>query len=82
MGVLIGPLLERGTRRALVGVTSVYLPRGMTCDLAIGTLVRVEYSERDGRRMVKTIRPLPEERLVWPRSADRVEGPRKSRPRS
>lgn len=68
MGVMIGPLLERGTRPVLVGITSVYLPQGMTYDLAIGTLVRVVYRERDGRRMVETIRPLPEERLVWPRS--------------
>lgn len=66
MGVVIGPLLKRGTRRALIG----------TCDLAIGTLVRVEYTERDGRRMVETIRPLPEERLVWPRSTESAETPR------
>lgn len=75
MTVMIGPLLERGRRRLLVGTLSVYLPRGIRCELAIGTLVRVTYHERDGLRIVDTIRPLPEERLVWPRSTDCVEPP-------
>jgi hypothetical protein len=39
MMVVIGPLLERGRCRLLVGVTAVYLPHGMMCELAIGTLV-------------------------------------------
>jgi hypothetical protein len=69
MTVVIGPLLERGRRRLLVGTTSVYLPRGMLCELTIGTLVRVT----DGLRIVETIGPLPEERLVWPCSTDCVE---------
>jgi hypothetical protein len=76
MTVVIGPLLERGRGRLLVGTMSVYLPRGIRCELAIGTLVRVTYHERDGLRIVETIRPLPEERLVWPRSTDCVEPPR------
>ena len=75
MTVMIGPLLERGRRRLLVGTLSVYLPRGILCELAIGTLVRVTYHERDGLRIVDAIRPLPEERLVWPRSTDCVEPP-------
>jgi hypothetical protein len=37
MTVVIGPLVERGRRRLLVGVTAVYLPRGMTCELPLGT---------------------------------------------
>jgi hypothetical protein len=56
MTVVTGLLLERGRRRLLVGV---YVPRGILCELASG--------ERDGRRIVDTIRRLPEERLVWPR---------------
>ena len=76
MTVMIGPLLERGRRRLLVGTQSVYLPRGILCELMIGTLVRVTYHERNGLRIVETIRPLPEERLVWPRSTDCVEPPR------
>jgi hypothetical protein len=54
---------------------SVYLPRGIQCELVIGTLVRVTYHERNGLRIVETIRPLPEERLAWPR-IDRVDRPR------
>jgi hypothetical protein len=76
MTVVIGPLLERGRRRLLVGTMSVYLPRGVRCELAIGTLVRVTYHERDGLRIVETIRPLPEERLVRPRPPNRVQPPR------
>jgi hypothetical protein len=76
MAVVIGPLIERGRRRLLVGIMNVYLPRGIRCELAIGTLVRVTYHERNGLRIVETIRPLPEERLVWSRSTDRVEPPR------
>jgi hypothetical protein len=74
MTVVIGPLLERGRRRLLVGTMSV--PRGILCELVIGTLVRVTYHERDGLRIVETIRPLPEERLVWPRPPNRVQPPR------
>ena len=76
MTVVIGPLLERGRRRLLVGIMSLYLPRGILCELAIGTLVRVTYHERAGLRIVETIRPLPEERLVWPRPIDPVKPPR------
>ena len=76
MTVVIGPLLERGRRRLLVGTMRVYLPRGVPFDLAIGTFVRVTYHERDGLRIVETIRPLPEERLVWPRPPHRVQPPR------
>ena len=76
MTVVIGPLLERGRRRLLVGTMSVYLPRGILCELAIGTLMRVTYHERDGLRIVETIRPLPEERLVRPRPPNRVQAPR------
>ena len=75
MTVVIGPLLERGRRRLLVGTMSVYLPRDIRCELAIGTLVRVTYHKRDGLRIVETIKPLPEERLVWPRPPNRVEPP-------
>jgi hypothetical protein len=59
MAVVIGPLVERGRRRLLVGIMSVYLPRDIRCELAIGTLVRVTYHERDGLRIVETIKPLP-----------------------
>jgi hypothetical protein len=75
MAVVIGPLIERGRRRLLVGIMNVYLPRGVRCELEIGTLVRVTYHERNGLRIVETIRPLPEERLAWPR-IDRVDRPR------
>jgi len=75
MTVVIGPLLERGRRRLLVGIMSLYLPRGILCELTIGTLVRVTYHERDGLRIVETIRPLPEERLVWPRPIGPVKPP-------
>ena len=64
MTVVTGLLLERGRRRLLVGV---YVPRGILCELASG--------ERDGLRIVDTIRQLPEERLVWPR-IDRADPPR------
>jgi hypothetical protein len=60
MGVVVGPLLKRRSRWLLIGVTSIHLPRRMTCELAIGTLVRVAYTEREGRRLVETIQPLPE----------------------
>jgi hypothetical protein len=76
MTVVIGPLLERGRRRLLIGTMSVYLPRGILCELVIGRLVRVTYHERDGLRIVETIRPLPEEGLVWPRPPNRVQPPR------
>jgi len=59
MGVLIGPLLERGTRRALVGVTSVYLPRGMTCDLAIGTLSGSSIASAMGGEWLRRSGPCP-----------------------
>ena len=67
MTVVTGPLLERGRRRLLVGPMSVYVLRGILCELASG--------ERDGLRIVDTIRQLPEERLVWPR-IDRADPPR------
>lgn len=60
MGVVVGPLVKRRSRWLLVGVTSIHLPRRMTCALAIGTLVRVAYTEREGRRLVETIQPLLE----------------------
>jgi hypothetical protein len=76
MAVVIGPLLERGRRRLLVGTMSVYLPRGILCELVIGTLVHVTYHERDGLRIVEMIRPLPEEGLVRPRPPNRAQPPR------
>lgn len=60
MGVVVGPLVKRRSRWLLVGVTTIHLPRRMTCALAIGTLVRVAYTEREGRQLVETIQPLPE----------------------
>jgi hypothetical protein len=60
MGVIVGPLVKRRSRWLLVGVTSIHLPRRITCALTIGTLVRVAYTEREGRRLVETIQPLPE----------------------
>ena len=60
MGIVVGPLLKRRSRWLLVGVTSIHLPRRMTCALTIGTLVRVAYTEREGRRLVEAIQPLPE----------------------
>lgn len=60
MGVVVGPLLKRRSRWLLVGVTSIHLPRRMTCALTIGTLVRVAYTEREKRRLVEAIQPLPE----------------------
>ena len=60
MGVVVGPLVKRRSRWLLVGVTSIHLPRRMTCALAIGPLIQVAYTEREGRRLVETIQPLPE----------------------
>jgi hypothetical protein len=67
MTVVIGPLVERGRRRLLVGVTAVYRPRGMTCELALGTLVRVTCQEHEGIRTVETIKSLPEPPTTWRR---------------
>lgn len=75
MGLVIGPLLERETRRALIGTTSDIGPGPMTCDVAIGTLVRVEYPERDSRGWSRRSGPCPTKAFSGPAS-DSLEPPR------
>ena len=61
--VVVGPILERDGERLRVGAGStVFLRHGATCNLPVGTLVRVTFTQRDGRKEVETIQPLPEVR--------------------
>ncbi|HEY7037228.1 MAG TPA: hypothetical protein VID28_00185 [Methylomirabilota bacterium] len=60
-GSIVGPILERDGNRLRVGSAApLFLPVGTTCDLRVGTLVRVTITQRDGRDEIASIQPLPQ----------------------
>jgi hypothetical protein len=49
-GVVLGRLQARLPDRIIVGDMALFLPNGTHCDHAIGTALRVSYTEREGIR--------------------------------
>jgi hypothetical protein len=61
MGTLLGPIREVEADHICVGAAApIALPEGMRCDYALGTVVRLVYTERAGRQEVVSIEPIPE----------------------
>jgi hypothetical protein len=59
-GSIVGPILERDGDRLRVGSSPpLFLPVGTTCNLRVGTLVRVTITQHGGRDEVASIQPLP-----------------------
>ena len=54
-GVVVGRLHETDSDRIVVGTWTLYLCDGQRCTHAVGTLVHVIYTERDGRRVVDEV---------------------------
>jgi hypothetical protein len=65
-GIISGPLAEVHSDRIVIGLRTLHLRAGESCDFAIGTGVEVTYTERDGRKNVNSITPL-ERRPARPR---------------
>ena len=53
--MIFGPLAEVHSDRIAIGDRVFYFNDGLVCRLPAGTYVVVEYTERDGRREVRTI---------------------------
>jgi hypothetical protein len=56
-GVVFGRLQARLPDRIIVGDLALFLPSGTKCDHAIGTALRVTYTQHEGIKQARRVEP-------------------------